>query len=919
METKKRLKGSEKPFNLRIENALKGWQTADAEKLDKIGKKIEKMLKGLTCRDIITHYEEFDSFSDLSDQNLREEAKNYTIKILEESGSPDTPIIDYIQKLSRDLVECQEWKSSHILDLKINTLLSLKIGQSFHNWIEKNLKTNSQPELQAKIIYLATGIENPFIYINDDVKQNAELSYLEVNSLEKKLDPTKKDETIKRYSTFLNETRYGANCKELNAWGYADQTCRETLYLIDNPSLKENNEGLSKVGQKFKYDLMLFCENQKCFPPQIFFILNKVKKLYPKTKNHIEALDHFYKEHSEGLFKYFQGQLNFTVSGVNRIYERLDLIADLNKDNSDGVYLSLFSGPPSISKAEAKLYGCKECITVDSYSGEELKSMKHGGQGLALLLRNELLPGQNTDHVLGSDPKTDINHNHIQGWLPDDNFMIEEKIKNKKISVISDKRGSGLYLQGQKKLEYLVWLFNLGRKNPGVVINYDTGVPNWLYVNFVLRGNGNNGYDLVDYFSGLSTKQFKKTYLGHSGRISELYGGNTETIRFLEKIIKLIPIDIKAISIAEKDNSIFYEMDKIVEAFYYITNPSDYNFKNLELDISYSYLKNIIHYFDYLRSNRLKEAKLFLQNVSMKDSLKKILRTITPSVFHKIIYLFSSQNNISVSREGIFFPHLCKRIDFEDDHREKEIKAPAAEIKKTFEKKNKASHVQTDLNSFDEVEKILHQKFRMKIPPDLMSLINQGQIQQIEDKIDYGQNTFDRHTIFLIGNSLTSIALFEQKKLGGYKSLAFRFASVVKCEDNIERIIAINYIKTENGWVASEFNISTNGFSENYMDYHTRLFSEPFPTPTGHPLYTAAMVTPEMVEALNDSEEVRGLRFSTSDHRNEFDEPRRLTNGDYNSNFKITTDSQKDNFLFLCDSSIIFKFPTRFKGKKVKK
>ena len=887
------------PFHLRLENSLKGWENADAIGLDRIGQRVGKLFKSLTCRKVLNNYDEFGR--KWSNKVYEENEKKEVVELFEKIGSYDIPIIEIVRKLRDNIFASQDWKESNEIELMLNKILDLRLGASFYNWIEHNLKTNNQPELQAKVVYLATSIENPFIFINEDVKKTAETTYINVQKTGNSLDPQKKEVTTARFSTFLNETRYGANCKELNAWGYADQACEETLELIDNPSITKK---LVEVSYRFKSDLLLFCQNQKCYPPQIFFILYYIKKLYSKSTNYIEALVAFYEENPDGLYKYFDGKLNFVVSGMNRVYEKLDVISALNAENQGGVFLSLFSGPPSISKKEAELTGCSECITVDRRPKNELKSIKSGGK--ALLLKNELLPGQDPNKVLIEDPLSNIEHLHINGSLPDDNLLVEKMIKGKNISVITDKRGSGLYLEGQKKLDYLEWLFKLGQKHPGVIINYDTGVPNWLYVNLVLKGNSQGGFDVKDYFSGLNIGEKFKSYIGYDGQLNTLYNGfEKSTVPDRDEIAKLIPMHLSEDEIEEYRGLTIPVMNEIIEAFYYIVNPSDLFFKDRSLFLPTS--KEIIYYFQSIVSGHYDQAKSFIKQAKMNVLHKKILENINPEVFHRIIYLFASKASVSISREALFYPQLCHPIQFKINADDQDQPIIGKNIR--LPKRPSGPKI---LKNLKMARKILYQEFKLKIPPQINTFIKDGGVTLFKDMTDYENGSYDRDSLFLLYDSLTTFDLFEEKR-GEYNFLAFRIASVVKCQDGIERIIAINYKKTEKGWVATGFDISANGFSKNIMNDHNLLYAESFPTPTGHPLYTAALVTPEMVRAVHDQLAGRSLSFATLDSLNDYDSLQRLTNY-HLYHFKIVIDDENNNHIFKCDDQTIFTFPSRFKG-----
>lgn len=931
------------PFNQRLDEAIKGWETASVDILDRIGQKVGQLYKSITCQEIIDDYDSFDSHQPYQSVIWRTHSIERLVKLFADFDSLNSPIVDVIRKLSGDFTKCRDRRTSLEIESNLNLLLGLHLGGHLHHWIEQNLELNTNPELHGRIIYLATGIDNPFIFINDEVKNEAESAYEEVIKVESRLNPLQKETTISRYTTFLNETRYGANCQELNAWGYADQTCKEILSVIDNPSLADKYHQLSPLRQRLISDLMLFCENQKCYPPQVFFIFDRIKNLYPKERDHMKVLSNFYQEHSEGLFEYFGGRLNFVVSGINRIYERADVISKLNKDRG-GVYLSLFSGPPSISKREAKLAGCKECITVDVLSDDELKSVKTGGK--ALLIKNELLPGQmlpgqNPDQVLAADPKTRIKHNHIQAWLPDEHSQVEESVKGKNISVITDKRGSGLYLQGQRKLDYLVWLFRFGQNHPGVIINYDTGVPNWLYVNFVLKRNIDGGFNIEDYLSGLRTEAHDKTYLGHSGSFNSIFARMGDlTIPSYEEILRLIPVDTQKILNNDEINYLYHYSDKIVEAFYYIAFPTYYNFSSEDPIHPFGFsdpdTEDIANYLKTIVSGHHQEGISFLENSKMTIYLKAILRGINPEVFHRIMYLFASKANISVSREGIFYPGLCTALyDRKPKTAYKRLYPPEPPVRSKdrsagFPPKQETPHIK-----FFSIEKGLDYIRRQgfEIPPlmiVLFGLNSQREGMQLrKNKYKIGEriikNTFlhvgpQSNDLRGIDYSTTTIHLREEKI--GYSLRSLRIAGVVPCLDGINRIVAITYKETEGGWLAQRFNLSVNGFPDDLLkdngitEYSNDIVQ--LPSPYDESLYIAGIVTPAMVKSLTGPNSTFALDLHNPYLPLDYNKPY-LSDLKYRGykpvHFILKLDEDYGSFNLQFDNQPILKFPSRIPKK----
>lgn len=459
--------------------------------------------------------------------------------------------------------------------------------------------------------------------MNEETILTSQKTYDELRESEPSLSDDTKDSTINNYSTFLNETRFTVNYPGINAWGYTQSLCKEILSLIDSPEPNKNKE-LKDIREKFKRDLMLFCQDKFCFPPQAFYIFFKLGELYPNKESLIDRLKQFYKDNEKGLFEYFNGRLNFIVSGINRIYEK-------NYHNymieEGGIYLSFFSGPPSIAKQEAQLSGCSECITVDAEDELTLRSVHN--EGSALIVTNEILPWQQGEQILSRDPESNINHTHVQTSLPDGFDKVTSYLGGKKVSLIVDKRGSSLYLRDEEILEYLEKLMKFSNGHPGVIVDYDTGVPNGLYSNLVLRKRANGGYDILDFFEGLGTSETDRSYISDQVRPLDLYGPPESNLHLVnDLILKLINV-IRGKSTLNIDSK---EVNRIIEAFYILFFPQT------EMPFSTYEYKAVI--------SELKELMISDNNSAIE-------------VINMISYLFYRNYRITVSKQGIFYPYYC--------------------------------------------------------------------------------------------------------------------------------------------------------------------------------------------------------------------------------------------------------------------
>jgi len=119
------------PFHLRLENSLKGWENADAIGLDRIGQRVGKLFKSLTCRKVLNNYDEFGR--KWSNKVYEENEKKEVVELFEKIGSYDIPIIEIVRKLRDNIFASQDWKESNEIELMLNKILDLRLGASFYN------------------------------------------------------------------------------------------------------------------------------------------------------------------------------------------------------------------------------------------------------------------------------------------------------------------------------------------------------------------------------------------------------------------------------------------------------------------------------------------------------------------------------------------------------------------------------------------------------------------------------------------------------------------------------------------------------------------------------------------------------------------------------------------------------------------
>lgn len=506
------------PFRQRLRESFTGWdrQEVTAVDLDKIAQQARDVFTSTTFSDVMQEFDQlrfvdgridsgfpyyFDpepgcqEFMVKAFESFKIEAGQY----IREHDLQNETITDFYHRVNN-----RGYEKSPPFESKLCGLLSdMKFGYELHSWLKEAL-SSSDPKLQARAIYLAYAIENPFLFIPDKIQHYVSERY---ETLVEKLpeqvigDEQARKTVLDRVGYFLVEERHSALSKKINAWGYCQETARAYFNLLKDP----------QIGASLFLDTIHFAQRQSVvFPPQFFYIFERIREMYPQSQTYEEALTIFYSDHPQGLAEFFKEGLNYSVIGLNRIEENLTFY---NKLPIEGAYVALFSGPTIVAQMEAKKAGCSVCITTDQVDEQHLQSMKEGGVGL--FVENELFYGQKRENILVlQTPVVNIQHQHIVARLPTESAKLEVVLPAK-VKAFTDKRGSLLYLQGDALLQHLYWLFTSAQKYPNVVIYLSKGISRWMYNDLILQVHKDGSMEMVDGTSSIpirDTKFFTSDY-----------------------------------------------------------------------------------------------------------------------------------------------------------------------------------------------------------------------------------------------------------------------------------------------------------------------------------------------------------------------------------------------------------------------
>jgi len=655
------------PISQRLPDALKGWNKEDAQasELDLICQKVRNVYAQMTWGNLIQDYDRLNEHS----SGLEIEKNIYY-------QSRKTDFIKAVNKYHLQKSRISDFKDGKVIknsddrNFLSNRFRAEALGKDLYQWMIDALKTKDN-SLIAQAIYIIFNTENPFLYISPKVT-----TFIK-RTMDRFRDnlPELTEKGFGKMEHFIQELNFATHADFLNDWGYC-QEAGETYF-----GLLEDKE----VGNLLFRDTVLLANDERAtlFPAQIFNFFEQIIRLYPKTESYDQAIKQFYKEYPIGIHQYFNGKTNIIITGAQRSLEHLNL-------SEEGIWpgkilLALFSGPPEVSLQEAFYTACHKCITVDREGEEVLKSIENGGQ--ASFVRNELLPGQkraNRHFFIGNFKKEEnLTHTHIKGDLPKDKKNIERILGKaiSKLSVITDKRGSLLYLKGNELLEHLRWLFKIANKNPEVLVYLSRGISTNMLIDLVIQ----NKYDHWSLAYGISSLRMGELMIIPTDQI-RLEGAAGETLfpliiishlnSLLEKKKNLTNQEKRSITLiifcsilglcGKYLEELFAQsgMGFDIDSFYYtFLGEEKYLFEKR----GHLFAEQLLIFFrKMLRGDDKKEAILELREsigTEIDQSYVDIVTEYPIEYVYEIIDLIVHSNEISTSLQGINVHEIYKFAD----------------------------------------------------------------------------------------------------------------------------------------------------------------------------------------------------------------------------------------------------------------
>jgi hypothetical protein len=634
-----------------------------AAELDQMAEKIKEMYQNLTWQDAITYFPMLNSFLgyEYDDINISKTQTNQALlqTTLTSTNIPNIFNQSIYQSLKTELEQKSENQKEPIvpdspqpIPDKYKSLSQafdlLELGRPFHIWLEESLKS-PDIETQAKTIYLVFKTENPFLFLHPEIINQTRKIF--ANNPEIDADQN----TFEKMTFFLTEVGYSAEENGANAWGYTKKTCQDILKTLSDPN----------IGARFLKDLSLLAKRQSVlFPPQLFFILENIKKSQNET-NTIKALEKFYQ--TEGIDLGIAnhpilGKMSYIVSGYNRAYER-----QFEKQKEpNGTFLAVFSGPPDVSALEAKRGEYSEVICVDAASPNDLESLPYGR---AVFIQNELLTNQSPDHIFANHLEPEEkpeNTVFIQAHLPDMWQIIRDKIQ--KITGrlrVSDKRGSLLYLQEDDLITHITNLLTLGKER--TIFDLSKGISKWMYTDLVLEKQANGSLTIKEALIGNKIYGKPKIF---QAKQSVTYNDITNLgffeIDYQEKKAMLqtaIP-NLKTFFDTREIIDFFDVLKMLIQpptsrdifspfGFLYDVNPSNKGIFQL-----INILQNILQISPTPEQKKIQEQLSTRQSESKKYT-EIIEQNLTRDKLFSLIAEYFGKLKITTAKQGIFFPQTA--------------------------------------------------------------------------------------------------------------------------------------------------------------------------------------------------------------------------------------------------------------------
>lgn len=497
-------------FSKKFEIVVSGWKEAETvTELDTILEKVVSFYHNITFGELNQFFNGLNLLKTLTNSYLIDFQK----KLIKNNIFQETTIKEFLDIYSMNI------ENSDICDIYEKLVSGIFLGEIFFSWFRNAIDTRDV-KLQTKASYIGLKVKNPFLVIPDEVSEITGSFYDKQDKVIINLED--ENQVFNRFSRFLIEMGLSIDSidtNELNAWGYCDKTSLACLRIMNRHD---------ETSAKLIADIFSFCQTKEVvFPPQFFWIFEYIRSLFPdleievreqyskiseqekSVKVYEACVEKFYQKNPSGLLDYFEGKLNYSVAGLNRVFENPRIISAVQETKKDMVSVSVFCGPRGQAEEKAIAHNAIKVITVDELEADILDKR-------SLFVANELIPLQKTDQILSntiSGADNGISSEHISANLPDQwskvgaAMRIEDSVST--AFHLMDERGSGLYLSKEDLLIHLESIFTFIKDYPDSIISFSNGIFHYLNVDLHFKVI-DSGLEIIDEFSFLRNGSYDK-------------------------------------------------------------------------------------------------------------------------------------------------------------------------------------------------------------------------------------------------------------------------------------------------------------------------------------------------------------------------------------------------------------------------
>jgi len=650
-------------------HAVEGWESCSESELLLIPAKVSQYLTQITFGDIYEYFgepvvervyrDDLEREIELAVLNLGSE----TFRMLpKEVPAPIEKVGEFCHN-SINAMSNQYMPTNWALVLR-----KIDLSTIFESWLKAGLK-NASPENAARAVFIATESKNSLLEINGDSRKIAAkmLKFMDNRALPlpESAQSMTKEEIVERIAYALNEALYAVSnyVGGINAWTYASSTMYEILKAIANHINIPSGLFPHAITKEYLIiqDFINFALTGLGLPAQWAGAILKLhadfgEKIYSNGIN----FDKIYRNAIPGetIHSYLKGRQTYVVTGLNRPHEDLPTMQEQLK-RQPGIVLDLFCGPVDVSAYQSDLAGAKMVLSVDGLPKSELQDIRKGGR--ALIIGNEHLDSGYVWNAATSPPESQILQEFEQASLPQEWPKVTKAAEGRKISLILDKRGGGLYLNGQAKLQHLRQVYVLLAKNPGGMYIFDSGVPVGLYSKLVTTATA-EGFEVHDSFLTIGNKSLVADYeqtdlfpISNFQKLLDTYGIRSVPPRFSTENL-YYAFYLFFFNIHELKPGIQIEnraaATMINNLFRYILYWPKLLAPELSIEEKFRVLKTTLS--DSVQQYNIFETVLWPKEV--REIAGYVAQNISYQALSNIISEMARYFNVTVSRQGIFYP-----------------------------------------------------------------------------------------------------------------------------------------------------------------------------------------------------------------------------------------------------------------------